>query len=105
MAAGVGLAIERAAIPVLAECRTVCGALELDPLGTIASGALLLTCPSDEAEALVAAWEAEGIAGRIIGTVTPPERGLRLFEAGREAPLPRFARDEVARLFDERPPA
>jgi hydrogenase maturation factor len=103
MAAGVGLAIERAAIPVLPECQTICRALGLDPLGTIASGALLLTCPSEEADGLVAAWEAEGIAGRIIGTVTPPERGLLLFDAGRDAPLPRFARDEVARLFDESP--
>ena len=102
MAAGVGLAIERAAIPVLPECQTVCQALGLDPLGVIASGALLLTCPSDQADRLVAAWEAEGIAGRIIGAVTPPETGLTLLEAGRRGPLPRFARDEVARLFDER---
>lgn len=102
MAAGVGLAIERAAIPVLPECQTVCRALGLDPLGMIASGALLLTCPSGEADGLVAAWEAEGIAGRIIGAVTPPETGLTLLETGHRGPLPRFARDEVARLFDER---
>jgi hydrogenase maturation factor len=102
-AAGVGLAIERAAIPVLPECQTVCRALGLDPLGMIASGALLLTCPSEEADGLVAAWEAEGIAARIIGTVTPPEQGVRLVDAGGEGPLPRFARDEVARLFDESP--
>ena len=103
MAAGVGLVIERAAIPVLPECQAICRALGLDPLGMIASGALLLTCPAEEADRLVAAWEAEGIAGRIIGTVTPPETGLTLLEAGRAAPLPRFARDEVARLFDESP--
>lgn len=103
LAAGVGLAIERAAIPVLPECQVMCQALGLDPLGMIASGALLLTCPSEEAERLVAAWEAEGITGRIIGKVTPPETGLMLLEAGGEAPLPRFARDEVARLFDENP--
>ena len=103
MAAGVGLAIDRAAIPVLPECQSMCEALGLDPLGVIASGALLLTCPSDQADRLVAAWEAEGILGRIIGTVTPPEMGLTLLEGGRRGPLPRFARDEVARLFDESP--
>jgi hydrogenase expression/formation protein HypE len=103
LAAGVGLAIERAAIPVLPECQTLCQALGLDPLGVIASGALLLTCPSEEADRLVAAWEAEGIAGGLIGKVTPPEMGLVLLEAGRQTQLPRFARDEVARLFDERP--
>jgi hydrogenase maturation factor len=103
MAAGVGLRIERAAIPVLRECQAMCQGLGLDPLGMIASGALLLTCPAEQADRLVAAWEAEGIAGGIIGTVTPPEAGLTLLQAGHEAPLPRFARDEVARLFDERP--
>jgi len=104
-AAGVGLRIEAEAIPVLPECRTLCQALGLDPLGVIASGALLLTCPSGQAERLVAAWEAEGITGRIIGSVGPLETGLRLVGAGREVPLPRFPRDEVARLFDERPAA
>ncbi len=102
-AAGVGLAIERAAIPVLPECQVLCQTLGLDPLGLIASGALLLTCPAGEADRLVAAWEAEGIAGQIIGKVTPPEMGLVLLEAGRQGRLPRFARDEVARLFDEMP--
>ena len=103
VAAGVGLAIERAAITVLPECQTMCQALGLDPLGMIASGALLLTCPGEEADRLVTAWQSEGIAGRIIGKVTPPESGLILTGAGGETPLPRFAHDEVARLFDENP--
>jgi len=102
-AAGVGLAIDRAAIPVLPECQALCQALGLDPLGLIASGALLLTCPAGEADRLVEAWEAEGIAGQVIGKVTPPEMGLVLLEAGRQGYLPRFARDEVARLFEETP--
>jgi hydrogenase expression/formation protein HypE len=104
LAAGVGLRIDRAAIPILAECRVLCQALGLDPLGVIASGALLLTCSPGEADQLVAAWEARGISGKIIGTVTPREMGLTLVDAEGELPLPRFARDEVARLFDEGPP-
>jgi hydrogenase maturation factor len=104
LAAGVGLRIEQAAIPILPECQTLCRALGLDPLGVIASGALLLTCPPEEADRLVAAWDARGIAGRIIGEVTPPEAGCRLVGVGGEVPLPRFVRDEVARLFDEGPP-
>ena len=105
MAGHVGLRIERAAIPVLPECQALCRALGLDPLGVIASGALLVTCPCEQANRLVAAWEAEGISGRIIGSVAPPEAGILLVDAGREVPLPRFARDEVARLFDEDLPA
>jgi hydrogenase maturation factor len=103
LAAEVGLRLRRDAIPVLPECRAACEALHLDPLGLIASGALLLTCPSAHAERLLAAWRAAGIAGWVIGEVTPREAGCLLVDATGAHPLPRFARDEVARLFDERP--
>jgi len=100
-AAHVGLRLDRDAIPVLSECRTLCEALDLDPLGLIASGALLLTCPKTGVEKILGAWASQGIAGGVIGEVTPPEAGCRLRWRGGEGPLPRFARDEVARLFDE----
>jgi hydrogenase maturation factor len=103
LAAGVGLSIDQDAIPVLPECRILCQAVGLDPLGVIASGALLLTCPPDQVDRLVAAWEAGGIAGQVIGAVTPAGEGCRLVGSEGEVPLPRFSRDEVARLFDEGP--
>jgi hydrogenase maturation factor len=104
LAAGVGLRIRLEAVPVLPECRTMCRALGLDPMGVIASGALLLTCAFEHAEQILTEWGAHGIAGSIIGEVTGVEAGCRLARQGGEAPLPRFARDEVARLFDEGPP-
>jgi hydrogenase maturation factor len=99
-AAGVGLRVDRDAIPVLPECRALCEALALDPLGVIASGALLLTCPKAAADTILGAWASQGIDGRLIGEVTSPAEGCRLRWRGGEAPLPRFGRDEVARLFD-----
>src|SRR5437870_4480258 len=52
-AAGVGLRIDRDRIMVLPEGRTLCEAFGLDPLGTIASGALLMTlAPADAAVAV-----------------------------------------------------
>jgi hydrogenase maturation factor len=103
LAAQVGLRLRREAIPVLPECRAVCEALGLDPLGLIASGALLLTCPTASADRLLAAWRAAGIVGGVIGEVTAREAGCLIVDASGEHPLPRFARDEVARLLDERP--
>ncbi len=100
LAAGAGLRIQREAIPVLPECQAICEALGLDPLGVIASGALVVTCPTEEADRLLEAWSACGIRGSRIGEVTAAEQGCILAEAGSEAPLPRFARDEVARLMD-----
>ncbi len=43
MAAGVSITVREDAIPVYPEGRVVCDAFGIDPLGTIASGALLFT--------------------------------------------------------------
>jgi len=105
LAAGIGLRIDREAIPVLPECAAMCHALGLDPLGLIASGALLLTCAPEAADHVLAAWTAAGIDGNLIGHATPPEDGCRLISRAGEIPLPRFPRDEVARFLDAERPA
>ena len=48
-AAGVGLTIDGDRIPVVPECAEVCAALGLDPLGLIASGALLAAVAPEDA--------------------------------------------------------
>ncbi len=98
-AADVGLEVEADAIPVLPACRAFCDALNLDPLGLIASGALLATLAPEHAETVVGALEAEGIPAWVIGRVTPPEEGLTLRTPSGTAPLPAFDRDELARYF------
>lgn len=98
-AAGVGLAIEAERIPVLPEGRTLCAAFGLDPLGTIASGALLLTLAPAHAQAAQTILADEGIACAVIGRVLPPGAGVTLVSGGRAVELPRFDRDEIARLF------
>jgi hydrogenase maturation factor len=99
-AAQVGLVVDQAAIPVFPETAALCEALELDPLGLIASGALLLAVASDDADAIRAALGEEEIAAACIGRVVAPERGVVLRSGGLEHPLPRFERDEIARLFE-----
>jgi hydrogenase expression/formation protein HypE len=104
-AAGVGLEIDRDAVPLLAECDRCCRALGVEPWGLIASGALLLTCAQTDAPAVLQAWQAAGIAGRVIGRVTPNAPGT-VVDRHHGAPILPFARDEVARLFTEGfPPA
>ncbi len=104
-AADVGLAIDRQAIPVLPECARCCAALGVDPFGLIASGALLLTCARSDGPAVLAAWRGLGIAGQVIGTVEPKAHGILLTDGRAAAPIRQFARDEIARLFDEGLPA
>jgi hydrogenase expression/formation protein HypE len=99
-AAGVGAFIDSAALPVYPETRALCEALHLDPLGLIASGALLAAVTADSAPDVVQSLEREGIPATVIGTLreTP---GVVLRSAHAERPLPTFARDEIARFFDE----
>lgn len=98
-AAKVGLTVEAERIPILPECRAICDALSLDPLGLIASGALLATLPAADAERLVDALGREGIPAAVIGRVTPASDGLRLVSEGVASGLPVFGRDELARFF------
>ena len=98
-AADVGIVVDAERIPVLPECRAICEALALDPLGLIASGALLATMPPSETERLIAALGREGIPASVIGSVTPKSEGLRFLSGGVERSLPTFERDELARFF------
>ncbi len=99
-AAQVGLTVEEDAIPVLPETAAFCEALGLNPLGLIASGALLLAVPPDHADAIEAALEREDIAAARIGQVVEREKGVTLHGPHGARPLPRFDQDEITRLFE-----
>jgi len=95
--AGLGIAVE--AVPILPETHALCRPLGLDPLGLIASGALLaVTAPEDTETALGALAEA-GIAAARIGRMVPRDEGVTLKHEDVRELLPRFDTDEAARLF------
>ena len=98
-AAGVGLAVEVERIPVLAEGAALCREFGLDPLGTIASGALLLALAPADAGIVLHALARDGIDAAFIGRVVPREAGVVLTRGGQPGPLPRFDQDEITRLF------
>ena len=98
-AANVGLRIDRDRIMTLPEGRILCEAFGLDPLGTIASGALLMTLAPAEAAVVIHALARESIDCHFIGQVVPREQGVMLVDGARHEPLPTFAQDEITRLF------
>jgi hydrogenase expression/formation protein HypE len=98
-AAGVGMEIESDKIRVLPEAEKLLGHFGLDPMGAIASGALLITAPPPDAYRIVEALEASGIHAAVIGRVTDKAGKVRLLKAGRSAALPRFKADELTKLF------
>ena len=56
-------------VPVTPEASGVCSAFGLDPLATMAEGALLITCSSERTEALLRAMSRAGVEAREIGKV------------------------------------
>jgi hydrogenase maturation factor len=99
-AAQVGLIVEQDAIPVLPETTTLCEALDLNPLGLIASGALLLAVPPEDADQMEAALEEQDVTAARIGRVVGRDEGVTLHSQDGARPLPRFDQDEITRLFE-----
>jgi hydrogenase maturation factor len=102
-AAGVGLVVNLDAIPLLPES-VLCREFGLDPLGTLASGALLLTLDESSAETLAGTLAAKGYPSAVIGRATSLDEGLVALRAGERVPWPEFEADEVTRLFAQPPP-
>jgi hydrogenase maturation factor len=98
-AAQVGMDVDFDAVPVAPESQAVCNAFGLDPLGVIASGALLVALPSIEVARLLAAFERAGIPAQRIGQATDRGGKLTARHHGQQIAFPRFAVDEIARLF------
>lgn len=98
-AANAGLLIDLDAVPILAECREICDALGLDPLGLIASGSLLAALPPADVPNLIRALSHEGIPAHEIGKVTDASDGIRVRSGTTVRDLPTFSRDELARWF------
>jgi hydrogenase expression/formation protein HypE len=92
------LFVEPAAIPVPPLAARVCGILGLDPLATIASGALLLTVAREDSGAVIKALEAASIPCAEIGEVVG--EGARV--EGPDGLMPEPERDALATLFDAR---
>lgn len=98
-ASGVGLRVEAASIPVLGAAEELCAKFGIDPLGLIASGALLIAVAGEDADAVARACAAEGIDCARIAVAVDPARGVKLVGGGRETDLPRFDRDEILKAF------
>jgi hydrogenase maturation factor len=100
-AGGVDLRVDPASVPVLPETRRLCAHLALEPLGLIASGALLVVADAAREPALRGACEAEAIPCVRIGDVVPRAgEAPRVVDAATGRTFPRFVRDELARAFE-----
>lgn len=98
-ASGCGAVIDSDALPLYPETQKICELLRLDPLGLIASGALLAAVATQDCQAILQALRNAGIPATSIGTVTK-ETGILLKSHNKLSNLPRFSRDELTRIFE-----
>jgi hydrogenase expression/formation protein HypE len=93
--------VDLSVVPVLPLSARICRILDLDPLGAIASGALLLAAPAQDAAKITAALSQAGIPCTEIGMVSS-EAGSPVVRSGFSPAaelVPHPVRDEIAKLF------
>jgi hydrogenase maturation factor len=102
VASGCSLWVDPGRVPVPPLAARLCKVMGIDPLGAIASGALLLAVPQPDARAICAALESEGIPCAQIGGVLERSAAphVRQGPHAGAAPLPALERDEIARLYE-----
>jgi hydrogenase maturation factor len=99
-ASGTGALVEERAIRILPEGARLCADFGLNPLGAIASGALLISAEPGKARRILHRLGRAGIPATRIGAVVAARRGVRLItRAGAIRPMPRFRVDELARFL------
>ncbi len=102
LAAQLGLVIEMEKVPFLPETVLLCQHLKIDPLGLLASGSLLVVVPPENSATILNALEKAGIKAAVIGKICPQEEGVKIRVKGQAEDLPRFRRDELCKIFEER---
>ncbi len=81
--------IKAMTLPVTVE---ICRALRVNPAGLIASGALIIAVAAEDSSGVLAALQGASIQAAEVGRAVPRSRG---------ANIPRFPRDELARILSD----
>jgi len=99
-ASGRGLRIWPERVRIFPETQLLCRHFNLNPWGTIASGALLIACASEDAQSVLDALRRNAIWADVIGEAVSTSGVHVVHPDGTEEELPQFRRDEIARLFE-----
>jgi hydrogenase expression/formation protein HypE len=99
-ASNVKLVVCDGSLSPLPDAASICTAIGLDPLGLLASGCVLAAIEPEATDDVLQALSIAGIPGTVIGCVLAGSDVVITSPAG-EIPMPRFARDELARWWEE----
>lgn len=99
VAADLGLTVDLDALLFSDLAVQLCQAFDLDPLGVIASGALLATAPAEKADRLQTHWQAIGWPVAQVGRMVAKEQGIVAYRQGAPVTFPHFVTDEITKLW------
>jgi hydrogenase maturation factor len=86
-ASGVGMRIEKDAVPLQEPIRKICELFGIDPYASISEGTLLVTCRPHRAEEVVTRLAERSIPSAIVGEVVDASEGVQVREDGAWRPL------------------
>ncbi|MBI5678529.1 MAG: AIR synthase family protein [Planctomycetes bacterium] len=98
-ASGTGVVIDAEKIPCYEETEQICKLFNIQPLGLIASGALLIALDPKDTKEVIAILAKNGIVCNPIGKLTKKSEGLKLFKKGKLAKMPTFKVDEITKVL------
>jgi hydrogenase maturation factor len=100
-AANLGVVVWQEKLLVSAETAQLCQEFQLDPLGVISSGALLIAAAPTKSNEILSALAEQNIPCEIIGRLLSPESGRWIEGHDGCRPLPIFETDEITKIFGE----
>ena len=98
-ASKVGLVVSESEIPRFWESTKLAQWLGLDLLGSIGSGALILTVAEPEAEKVIKSLADKDVQTYLIGRVVKKQQGVKMLRGQDYLALPKFTTDEISRAL------
>ncbi|MCF8068004.1 MAG: HAD-IA family hydrolase [Desulfobacterales bacterium] len=99
IAGGYKIRAEINKIPLFSETEKICAALNINPMGLIGSGSLLICCNKETSDNLVKKLTASDIKVTCIGEVIDRGRGVNAFQNENPVKWPVFEVDEITHLY------
>ena len=88
-ASSLGMRIEKQAIQVSDETRSICKLFGIDPYVSLGEGAMIIACARNKSEEIVGSLAKKGINGTVIGEMTSQEGGVVSHEIHGDVPISR----------------
>ena len=101
MATGCGIKVFQREIPIFAEAKLLCDQYDIDVMGVIASGALLIVSKRKATNKIIEVLKNNNIVVKNIGKIMTPEYGVKILINDQEIDLPQFYQDEITKLFGD----